>query len=422
MKYSLKEIHKQEKLKKFKEEKHFLSIDLADSINKRLNRLSYKEKQVMSLNEKFRYSQNSLFSNSSKLSTTNNVLNTTNHKSENITRISNFNTEGNNQTQQTPSSTGRFKLFEKFKQNNLNTDPDLAESEKKPTFLRLLLDTVSIAEEKEETDHNLKDKKTKEIKFLNTEETHTPSENNKKLNMNINTKNKPTIRKPYRFLIDEIIYQYKKYEKSKERIEKMKFEEFIDTNRDVPHFNIKNYFISEDQLEKKINSSSLPPLISKKPKSRSKNKQKSGKAENPEVLNLITSKSNKSLVFKNDNTDQQQFESINSNNIKGSYREVFKRKQNEFKLINNKAKKLIKHNKKQSLESFQSSLMKLLGNKISDEYLRSLANSFKEISTMNKLPMINLKLKTPKTNWEVMVDKISPYIPQYLADKLRSIK
>ncbi len=415
MKYSLKEINKQEKLKKFKQEKHFLSIDKVDSINKRLTKLNNREQQVVSLNEKFRYTQNSLLSNKTiSINTSNGILNTTNHKSENI---SNFNTEG--YIVQTTPSIGRLGLFEKFKQNNLNKE--VADSEKKQTFLRLLLDTVSIAEEKEDTENNLRAKNTKEINFLKTEET----QDNQKLKIQVNNRSKlsPIKRKPYRFLIDEIIYQYKKYEKSKEKVEKMKFDEFIDTNRDIPNFNIKNYFLSEEQLEKKILCPSLPPLHKKKKnKSRSKNKTKSHKT--PEHLidspNFKTSKSDKSLRVKADN--EEQFESINSNNIKGSYKETLKKKQNEFKIINTKAKKLIKINKKQSLESFQNSLMKLLGNKISDEYLRSLANSFKEISSMNKLPLINVKLKTPKTNWEVMVDKISPYILQYLAEKLRSIK
>lgn len=267
----------------------------------------------------------------------------------------------------------------------------------------------------------------------------------------------------------------KKYEKKSSLVSLKKSisqTEEIDQFKFAYQFNIQKYFQSEDEINQKINKVKLPPIKKFKfnanqnnahsSQANQLNKSNSEKSINlnkeehllnsnsKNDLNITTIKkiseininkneslSNKDLINnqKQEKAKQnivkvvvtrKENEKSENDSKKSDFNFVFKRKNEDFKKINKFAKRLI-YNKNQTVEHYQEVLMKLLNDKLSNEYLRCLASSFKSTCEKNQSRLVkfdennkeNLRKKLVKSRWDIMLDRISPYIPQYLTEKLR---
>ena len=99
----------------------------------------------------------------------------------------------------------------------------------------------------------------------------------------------------------------------------------------------------------------------------------------------------------------------------------------KYKEINRKSKNMLLKNKDLSLIAYQDKLLRLIKENISNEYLRNLAASFKDIADKSIIIDKNynnnrlVKIKAPKSRWDNMLEKIGQYIPEYLCDKLKSM-
>ena len=442
MKYSLKEKNRQEVLKKYKDMKPFARhYSHEKAIQRKLLNINERERVIKEIKEKI--------SVQSPIIHKNNVENT-------ISNMNNLHTVTNAESKET-KSIQKFNIFKKF--NNINPLSTNASYDiTKPSFLKLIFDTVS---KEDKIDTTRKD-------ILNTEEYYTNADKlglntlNKELSKKIKKVKPP--RQPCLFITDEIIYQYKKYIKEKDK-QKKEYDEFgeKDDKTNLQVFNIQSFFQTQEDIDRKINSIRLPTVLyNKNQRSRLKSAKshKSHKTlkykedtisynDNDKSLKLsnnhLSTKSNKKIQFASDNTNSDELVQTKDKNYnslgigvlsqptkKKNFKENFRNKSLFFKELNTKVKKLLKENKQISLEDYQQLLMRLVGNNISDEYLKCMATSFKEIAEKNKPKIIFTndseyrqiirKLKGPKSRWDTMLDKIAPYIPEYLTEKLRSLK
>lgn len=221
---------------------------------------------------------------------------------------------------------------------------------------------------------------------------------------------KPVIYKQTKpFLIDEIIDKYQKYLNEKEKMSSEEIE-------NLPPFKISNFF-SIEKLEKDINDKFR--LATKFIKKRDKSKSTESKRKESIAISrkFTTSKkigetSNLSLhkyVEKTDNSKSIEKLKIN-------------------KKLNQKLEKLKQHKITYSLSKYQEKILYLLKDSISTENLRNLALKFKEISDKNDVKYVDdniiykKRIKGPKTRMELTLERISPYIPEFLCEKLKTIK
>jgi len=98
-------------------------------------------------------------------------------------------------------------------------------------------------------------------------------------------------------------------------------------------------------------------------------------------------------------------------------REIYKQDDENVDKIN----KLIETkttNNPLELREYQNQLMDVLKDYISRENLRMLGTKFRELGQLSnkQSPKINRKMN----RWERMINKISPFLPEYLVDKLKT--
>jgi len=87
-----------------------------------------------------------------------------------------------------------------------------------------------------------------------------------------------------------------------------------------------------------------------------------------------------------------------------------------------KSIKSLKNETSLSLDEYQLKLMGVAKRILSDENLKNLANRFKEIA---KITLMKEKVKSHNKSinrWEIMVNSISRYIPEFLVEKMKSQK
>lgn len=289
----------------------------------------------------------------------------------------------------------RFKLNRNKlnESKNLEEDTTAAEIKVKSTNLANTIETTNTSKIVKTLDSSHEKEKEK------PKEPREPKESEKLLS--------PTNLYKHAYLADQIIERYKEYEKKKKEKSKKYSEEVI------PEFKVSDYFDNE-KIDKIINTA-IPNKKQRNIKS-SKKMNNSGDAHNGlNTEKKISSLKLPALTIANCNGENSKMEIVN--------------KKTYFKEINKFAKRHLKSN--QSLEDYQQLLISLLRDKVSDEYLRSMAASFREI-TEKSLPknksyfqdgqLIKRNVKAPKTRWDKMLEKIAPYIPEYLSEKLKSLK
>ena len=205
------------------------------------------------------------------------------------------------------------------------------------------------------------------------------------------------------FLTDEILYQYKLYEKRRQKLTLDELETF-------PDFRVKDFF-DKDKLEKQINSKAkIYMYTSKSKKSPTNSSSKLVTEQNQTLLKKKKSSSKKKIKLPN----------IKQHTLLDSeYKKL-----DETILKKLREVKSLKHS--YPLEQYQEKMMNLIKDNFSSEILRELALSFREISekTLNKntSKIDRRRNKGPKTRMELTLEKIAPFIPEYLYEKLKSIK
>lgn len=102
--------------------------------------------------------------------------------------------------------------------------------------------------------------------------------------------------------------------------------------------------------------------------------------------------------------------------IKEKLQKIYKENPEILKTIKN-----LKNETNLSLEEYQLKLMDVARKFLDDENLKNLANRFKEITEISDLKE-KVKFHRSINRWEIMVNSISKYIPEYLVEKLKSQK
>lgn len=191
------------------------------------------------------------------------------------------------------------------------------------------------------------------------------------------------------FLTDEIVYQFKQYTKKKEKLSAEELENF-------PEFKVEDYFTKEKLDEELLKKSQDTYNNLHRNKSRSNSNKKKRQTILPKIENFVSV-------------------------IDLEYQKIDKKFMNKLKEI-----KTLKGT--YTLEEYQECLMNALKDNISTENLRNIALSFREIAEKNlskennNNKVVRRRMKGPKSRWEITLEKIAPYIPEYLYEKLKSIK
>lgn len=221
---------------------------------------------------------------------------------------------------------------------------------------------------------------------------------------------KPIIYKQTKpFLIDEIIEKYKKYLSEKE---KMSAEEI----ENLPPFKISNFF-SIEKLEKDIEEKFK--IATKFIKRRDKSKSNDSKRKESFAISRKFTTSKKIGETSNLSLDKIAEKTDYGKSIK---------KLKFDKKLDKKLEKLKNHKTTMSLNKYQEKMLYLLKDSISTENLRNLAMKFKEISDKNEVKyadndtIYKKRIKGPKTRVELTLERISPYIPEFLCEKLKTMK
>lgn len=190
------------------------------------------------------------------------------------------------------------------------------------------------------------------------------------------------------FLSDEIIHHYEIYIKNKQKLSQEELDSF-------PEFKVKDFFNYDlmKKLFKNENKKGIEKTFNiKDPQKNLKTNKK--RLLLPKINNYVT------LI----NLDYNKID----------------------KKIQNKLQEIKENQLNYNLENYQEKIMNILKDKISNENLRNLALSFKDILEKSNIKLEGSyqrkKIKGPKTRWELTLEKIAPFIPEYLYEKLKTIK